>query len=140
MLYLLFNLGADHYALSADRIVQVLPASLPRRLRGAPPVISGAITYRRQNLPVIDLVKLETGYPAATRIGTRIIVTAISIAERPINVGLVLENATQTFRCKPEYFTPFAPSPRGLVQLLDLDSLLPAHLFGDFSLQLGAVS
>lgn len=140
MLYLLFNLGAEQYALAAERIAQVLPASLPRRIRGAPPLILGAVTYQGRNLPVIDLVKLETGYPAAVRMGTRIVVTSINIAGEASNIGLVLENATQTFQSEPESFTPFAQSPRGLVQLLDLDSLLPDHLFGDFSLELGSVS
>lgn len=132
MLYLLFNLGKDVYALPAGRIVQLLPNLPPKAIRGAPPAIAGSLSYRGQFLPIIDLVKLETGTPAVDRMSTRIIVTEVPIAERIMKVGLVLENATQTFECDPGEFKPFASSPRGLVQLLDPNTLLPAHIFAGF--------
>jgi len=136
VLYLVFNLGETGYALATDRIIQVLPCISPRPIRGAPAVVAGAISYQGRYLPVVDLVRLEAGRPAALRMGTRIIVTEPAMGERTNIVGLMVESATQTIRCSPEAFKPFAPSPRGPVQLLDLDNLLPGDLFEGLALEL----
>jgi len=132
MLYLVFNLGDEGYALPADRITEMLPFIAPKTIRGAPAIVAGSIGYRGRYLPIVDLAQLDTGHPAASRIGTRIVVTEVRVGSRMEKVGLVLEKATELLRCEPEAFEPFAPSPRGLVQLLDLDTLLPAHLFDGF--------
>ena len=129
MLYLCFSLGSDEYALPADRVVQVLPNVPAKSVRGAPPPIVGSISYRGQFLPIVDLSMLECGHPSIARIGTRLVVTDVRLAERQERIGLLLENATDTFRSEPVDFKPFAQGPRGLVQLFDIDSFLPATLF-----------
>jgi len=43
-------------------------------------------------------------------------------------VGLIVENATETLRCDPADFTPFTMGPRGLVQRVELETLLPAEV------------
>lgn len=129
MLHLLFNLGEDVYAFPARRVIKVLPNEPDKPNRGAPPAIVGSLNIDEKFVPVVDLVMLETGRPAADRISTRIIVTEVSIDHRRLKAGLVVENATQTFECDPGDFKPFASSPRGLVQLLEPNDLLPAELF-----------
>lgn len=133
MLYLVFNLGDEGYALPAERIIEMLPFIAPKPIRGAPPIIAGSIRYRGRYLPIVDLARLDTGDPAALRMGTRIIVTEVRIGTWMEKIGIILEKATEMLRCEPEAFEPFAPSPRGLVQLFDLDALLPAHSFDGFT-------
>lgn len=128
MLFLVFQLGDEGYALAADRIVEILPLLDLKSIRGAHPEIAGSVSYRGRYLPVVDLAQLELGRPAAARIGTRIIVAELSHEGRTALLGLILESATETLRCAPEAFRPFAEGPRGLVQRLDPDTLLPPRL------------
>ncbi len=128
MLFLLFQLGDTGYALEANRIIQMLPFIVPKPIRGSHPQVAGSIAYRGRYLPVVDVALLETGRPAAQRMGTRIIVTQIQVRQQLEEIGLILESATETLRCEPDAFQPFARGPRGLVQRIDLDTLLSAHL------------
>lgn len=128
MLFLLFQLGDTGYALEANRIVQMLPFIVPKPIRGAHHQVAGSIAYRGRYLPVVDVTLLETGRPAARRMGTRIIVTQIPVGHRLEEIGLILESATETLRCEADAFQPFARGPRGLVQRMDLDMLLPSRL------------
>lgn len=128
MLYLVFDIGDHGYALAASEIIEMLPFIEPRPVRGAPMEVAGSIGYRGRYLPVIDLTAVELGRPAELRIGTRIAVVSVRVAERLETVGLILENATEMLRCDSGAFTPFAKGPRGLVQRLDLRTLVPSHL------------
>jgi chemotaxis-related protein WspB len=128
VLYLLFSLGADEHALPADRIVQVLPNMPRKRIRGAPPAVVGSIDYRGQFVPIVDLCMLESGRPSTARMGTRIIVTDTHIVGDQRRIGLLLENAVQTFRFDFNEFKPYAQGPHGLVQMFDVDNFVPAAL------------
>lgn len=77
---------------------------------------------------MIDLCELELGRPAKRRLSTRIIVARLDDHASSIHVGLIAENVTETLRLEPTDFTPFAAGPRGLVQRIELESLLPAPL------------
>jgi chemotaxis-related protein WspB len=48
--------------------------------------------------------------------------------DEDILIGLIAENATETLRFDAADFAPFAMGPRGLVQRVELESLLPARL------------
>ena len=131
MLFLLLQIGDGSYALAASRIVEVLPLVAIKPVRGAPPEIAGSVRYRGEFLPVVDLEQLELGRPASARMGTRLVVVEVGTGEQgglPARLGIIAASATETLRCEPAAFTPFAPSPRGLVQRLDIDGLLPARL------------
>ena len=130
MLFLLFQIGEEGYALPAERIVEILPLIEVRRTRDAPPEVAGSFLYRGTFVPAIDLDQLELGRPAPVRMGTRIVVVEVPAGCEGgrEQIGLIVAGATETLRCEPDAFTPFAAGPRGLVQRLELDSLLPGGL------------
>jgi len=127
MLFLHFQIGDDGFALAADRIVEVLPLVALEQERHAPEGIAGSFDYRGRFLPVVDLCALELGRPARQRLSTRIIVVRLAEHDDAL-IGLIAENATETLRREPGDFAPFATGPRGLVQRVALDSLVPARL------------
>lgn len=131
MLFLAFQIGDAGYALAADRIVEILPLLEMKKIRGAAREVAGLIRYRGGFVPVVDLTVLETGQVAAVRMGTRIILIDLPVEGRRELVGLVAESATETMRCLPEGFAPFATGPRGLVQRFDLDSLFSPRLIAE---------
>ena len=126
MLFLHFQIGDDGFALAADQIVEILPLVELKKARHAPEGVAGSFDYRGRFVPVVDLCELELRRPARRRLSTRIIVTRLP--EGGGVVGLIAENATQTLRRDPGDFAPFATGPRGLVQRMDFESLLPARL------------
>ncbi|WP_116297299.1 chemotaxis protein CheW [Cupriavidus taiwanensis] len=149
-LFLLFRLGADHYALDAAEVAEVLPLTRLKQIPGAPAWVAGLMQRRGQPVPVIDLPALATGVPAAPRTSTRTVLVHYRRAEsEPARLlGLRLEAATQTLRCpaesfvdagvagaSPRYLGPVRHDARGLVQWVRVGALLPdevhAMLFAD---------
>lgn len=149
-LFLLFRLGADHYALDAAEVAEVLPLTRLKQIPGAPAWVAGLLQRRGQPVPVIDLPALATGVPAALRTSTRtVLVHYRRDPGEPVRLlGLRLEAATQTLRCpaesfvdagmsgaSPRYLGPVRQDARGLVQWVRVGALLPdavhAMLFAD---------
>ena len=127
MLFVHFQLGDDGFALAANRVVEILPLVELEKERRAPRAIAGSFDYRGRFVSVVDLCALELDRPARQRLSTRIIMVRLSEDEGTM-IGLIAENATETLRCDPADFAPFAMSPRGPVQRVDVESLLPADL------------
>ena len=127
MLFLHFQLGDAGFALAADRVVEILPLVALEKERRAPQAIAGSFNYRGRFTPVVDLCALELGRPARQRLSTRIIMVRLPEDEQ-LMMGLIAESTTETLRCDPADFAPFAPGPRGLVQRVDLEQLVPARL------------
>ena len=67
MLFLLFQLGRDRYALEASRVVEVVPLLELKRLPKAPPGVAGIFNYRGRPVPAIDLSEMTLGQPASER-------------------------------------------------------------------------
>jgi chemotaxis-related protein WspB len=144
MLFLLFRMGEDHYALEAGRIGEVLPMVRTKALAGAPRQGVGVMNHRGQPLPVLDLSALVLGRPARHQLSTRIVLVRESAAEAASCwIGLILEQATETLRCDPADFVavgaaggamPFLgrvlAHPRGLIQWIEPERLLPEALAG----------
>jgi chemotaxis-related protein WspB len=139
VLFLLFRLGDDLYALDAGRIGEVLPMVRLKSLPGAPKGIVGLINHRAAPVPVIDLSLLVAGRPASHKLSTRIVLVRDAAPNQaPHWLGLILEQATDTLRRKPEdflstglgtdgapYIGPVLPDERGLIQWIDVGKLLP---------------
>jgi chemotaxis-related protein WspB len=139
MLYLLFQLGADRYALEASRVVEVVPLLDLRRLLQAPKGVAGVFNYRGRPVPAVDLSELALGQPSTDRLSTRIIVVKHpDAAGQDHLVGLVAENATETLRADPlsfvdsgvrlgsaPYLGPILMDAKGPVQLLHEQLLIP---------------
>lgn len=99
MLFLLFQLGKDRYALGASRVVEVAPLLALKRLPQAPKGVAGIFNYRGRPVPAVDLCELATGQPASERLSTRIIIINYQHENGTEHLlGLIAENATEMLR------------------------------------------
>ena len=127
MLFLHFQIGDSGFALASDRIMEILPLFELKKERRAPEAIAGSFEYRGRFVSVVDLCALELGRPARRRLSTRIIMVRLGQGDETA-VGLIAENATEMLRRDPADFVPFTMGPRGLVQRVELETLLPAEV------------
>lgn len=108
MLFLLFQLGNDRYALEARRIVEVLPLVIWKRLPQSPPGVAGVFNYHGTPVPLLDLSELALGSPARSLMSTRVILVeypAEESDEQPTHLlGLIAEQTTATLQRTPEEF------------------------------------
>jgi chemotaxis-related protein WspB len=142
MLFLLFQLGNDHYALDVAQIAEVLPLVDITRIPQAPPGVAGMFDCRGVPVPVVDLSQLMLGRPAQHCLSTRIIVVDYpdeTGARR--RLGLIAERATETMRREradfvdagvtsdgASYLGSVAVGARGLVQWVEVSKLLPGSV------------
>lgn len=142
MLFLVFQLGPDRYALEAKRVAEVLPLVDIKNIPHAPNGIAGVFNYRGTPVPVIDLAQLTLGHPARRCLSTRIVLVhdMNGWGEQRV-LGLMAEHATETVRRDPAdfvssgvangaapYLGPIASDERGLMQWIEMDRLLPASV------------
>jgi len=85
MLFVLFQLGNDRYALEASQVVEVIPLVALKKLPQSPKGIAGFFVYRGQPVPAVDLGELLLGKPARERLSTRIIVVNNADSPREIS-------------------------------------------------------
>jgi chemotaxis-related protein WspB len=139
MLFLIFQLGAERYALAARQVVEVLPLLQFRPLPQAVPGIAGIFSYHGTLVPLIDLVALVLGQPASRRMSTRIITVGVQFAgeEETHLLGLMAEKTTETLRREESdfveagvaveatpYLGPVTSDERGLIQRVEVEQLL----------------
>jgi chemotaxis-related protein WspB len=139
MLFLIFELGKDRYALDARQIAEVLPLVGVKQIPRAPQAMTGLFNYRGAPVPVIDLSQLTLGRPSARRLSTRLVLVHYpDETGRTHLLGLVAERATQTARHEASdfvpsgvtnagapYLGPVITDARGLLQWIDVRTLLP---------------
>jgi chemotaxis-related protein WspB len=157
MLFLLFELDGERYALDAREIAHVLPLAPVRPHPGTPPWIAGLIEHEGAPVPVVDLAMLALGRPARALMSTRLVLvydraessTAASSAafnaspSCPVqrHIALLIECATRTQAFAATAFTeggiatpearwlgPVARDERGFVQWVKVDQLLDARV------------
>ncbi len=138
MLFLVFQIGRDRYALDAGKVVQVLPLLSLKRLPHAPKGVAGVFVFRGNPVPAVDLSELTTGEPAAQRLSTRMIVVNYPGADGASHLlGLIAENATEVLRKERRdfvnsginlkdapYLGPVVTDARGAVQWFHEQHLL----------------
>ncbi len=109
VLFLLFRIGSERYALRATEVAEVLPRVALKPIARAPQWVAGVFAYRGAVVPVIDLSALTFGQPAEARTSTRLVLVNYrpDDAESAQWLGLILEQATDTLRCHPEDFQPY---------------------------------
>jgi chemotaxis-related protein WspB len=106
MLFILFEIGRDRYALSARSIIEVLPLMNLKRVPCAPVGVAGVFNYRGTPVPVVDLNEMMLGEPAARRLSTRIILVIYPLdALHPRALGLIAEHATNMIQRSLQDFT-----------------------------------
>lgn len=105
MLFVLFQLGQDRYAIEAQHVVEVVPFVALKRLRQVPFGVAGVFNYRGRPVPALDLAELTLGQPASERLSTRIIVIRCQGSDRAGHfLGLIAEHATGLLRRDPGDF------------------------------------
>lgn len=144
MLFLVFELDRDRYALDAADIVEVQTLTATKAIPGAPAWVAGVIERHGEPVPVIDLAQLALGRPSQYWRSTRLVfVHYRDTRDRddadtpPRLLGLIVERATQTRRIEREHFAdsgiatpharwlgPVASDESGLIQWIDVQQML----------------
>ncbi|MDN7672417.1 chemotaxis protein CheW [Burkholderia oklahomensis] len=113
MLFLLFHLDGERYALEAAEIAEVLPLAATKTIPGAPAWAAGILMHRGEPVPVIDVPWLALGRPAQHLRSTRLVLVRYRLpaAAEPAFaqprvrlLGLIVERATQTTRIPRDAF------------------------------------
>ena len=142
MLFLLFQLGDDRYALDASRVVEVLPLLNLKKIPQAPRGVAGIFVYHGQPVPAVDLSELTSGRPASEKLSTRIIlVNHADDGGKNHLLGLIAEHATEMIRRNKNDFNdpgmklrraphlgPVMTDEKGVVQLIHEQKLLSANV------------
>lgn len=149
MLFLLFELDGERYALDAREIAHVLPLAPVRPFPGTPAYIAGVIDHEGAPVPVVDLPMLALGRPARTLMSTRLVLVYLrdegsesvhADTAPPRRLALLLEGATRTQPMAAERFAeggiatpdarwlgPIARDEHGYVQWVKVQHLLDAR-------------
>jgi chemotaxis-related protein WspB len=142
MLFILFQIGRDRYALSAGSIIEVLPLMNLKRIPRAPIGVAGVLNYRGTPVPVIDLNEMMLAQPAARRLSTRIILVKYPLeTEHPRPLGLIAEQATNMIQRSAQdfmetgvesddthYLGRVTNDAGGLIQWIEVERLLTAEV------------
>ncbi|WP_028102923.1 chemotaxis protein CheW [Pseudoduganella violaceinigra] len=137
---LVFHIGADRYGLPLRQVRRVLPLLELKGIPLAPDSVAGLMNLHGDPVPVIDLARLSGGAPARQHFDTRIVVADYTGPDgrlRPL--GLMAERvqgvqdvAQQDLAPSGVQAAPFlgqvAGDAHGMLQLVDVDALLPADL------------
>jgi chemotaxis-related protein WspB len=106
MLFLLFQLGNERYALEAGRVVEVVPLLALKQLPQAPKGVAGIFNYRGRPVPAVDLGELTLDQPAREHFSTRIIIVHYPDGRGTDHLlGLIAEHATEMLRREPHDFS-----------------------------------
>jgi len=139
MLFLVFELGNDRYALDVLQIAAVLPLVGIKQVPRAPQAMNGLFNYRGAPVPVLDLSQLTLGRPSKRRLSTRLMLVHYpDDAGETHLLGLIAERVTETARHEASafvpsgitnsgapYLGPVVTDARGLLQWIDVRTLLP---------------
>ena len=139
MLLLVFQLGADRFAIDTATVAEVLPLVTITPLPKAPAGIAGLVNYHGRPVPIVDLSQLTLGRPAETRLNTRIVLVNYPDRAGTMHLlGVIAEKTSETVRREPADFVasgvanpqmphlgPVASDSRGLMQWIDVSTLLP---------------
>lgn len=144
MLFVLFQLGKERYALDASHVVEVVPLLALKRFPQAPRGVAGVFIYRGRPVPALDLCELTLDRPAVEHLSTRIII--INHSETPGQdqlIGLIAERATETIRREEKDFVdsgvklaavpflgPVLKDEKGMIQLICARKLLAEGVSG----------
>jgi chemotaxis-related protein WspB len=130
MLFLLFQVGKDRFALEASHVVEVVPLLGLKKIAHAPKGVAGMFNYRGRPVPAVDLCELARHEPAREQLSTRIIIVHHPDSRGNSHLlGLIAEQATGMVRKESSDFTD--PS----VRLGTAAHLGPVILDGDGVIQ-----
>jgi chemotaxis-related protein WspB len=139
VLFLLFQVGENRYALDAGQIAAVLPLIGVTPLPGMPAELAGICNHRGSPVPVFDLSQVLLGRPAQRRLHTRIVLVDYPDTDGSTRlVGMIAEKATATLERDVADFTSpgvsgehvgtVASAEHGMTQRVQVQQLLSAPL------------
>lgn len=142
MLFLLFHIGSDRYALPATQVAVVLPLARCKKVPCAPDWVEGIFSYGGQPVPVLDISKLALGNAAAALLSTRLVLVHYTPHGQETQLlGLIMEKATETLQCDPALFVdaglahdnapylgPVIQHLSGMIQRIEVQDLLDASV------------
>lgn len=142
MLYLLFQIGDDRYALDSSQIDMVLPLVRCKKIPGAPAWVEGLFSHDDTPVPVIDISMLATGTPGVHRLSTRVVLVRFQPkGQMERLLGLQVEHATTTLHCDAadfidsgvdhnaaRYLGPVKRHENRLIQRIEVADLLDASV------------
>jgi chemotaxis-related protein WspB len=140
MKLLVFHIGDDRYGLRLAVVRRVLPLMELKGLPLAPPSVAGLMNLHGDSVPVIDLSGISGLPPARAHFDTRIVLVDYAAPDGAVYaLGLLAERVTGMQDIDPAALTapgvraaPFlggvAGDAQGMVQLVELDQLLPESL------------
>lgn len=138
MLFLVFHIGDQRFALKAKVIEEITPLVELGKIPKVVPYIAGIFHYRGAMIPVIDLCQLLENRSSMAKVSTRIVVIRFSDKNGNSHLlGLIAERVNDTFSTNLENFMghdiEIAEAPalgrimyddKGMIQLIDTDELL----------------
>jgi len=140
MLFLLFQIANDLYALDTREIVEVLPLVNVKEIPQAPRSVCGLFDYHGATVPLIDLSELAHGTPSRRMMTTRIVLLRYPDSSGASELlGLIVEKARATIRRSEEDFTEsnvegawflggVTREGGSLIQRISVEKLLPGQL------------
>lgn len=140
MKVLVFHIGPDRYGLPLATIVRVLPLMQLKQLPLTPDYVAGLMDLHGAHVPVIDLSRLAGLAPAAPQFDTRIVVVNYQLDDGSTRaLGLMASHVRgieqiddAALGASGVLTAPFlgqvASQPDGMLQLVELQQLLPAEV------------
>jgi chemotaxis-related protein WspB len=138
MLFLIFQLGVDRYAIEAAQVAEILPLVNTKSVPRAPLGVVGVFDYHGSPVPLIDLSEVVQGTSSRKWMSTRIIlVNHRSKSGETHLIGFLAEHATETMRRSEEdfvdsgvavadapYLGPVLTDAGGIIQRIAVQELL----------------
>jgi chemotaxis-related protein WspB len=140
MKVLVFHIGPDRYGLPLRQVRRVLPLLELKGIPLAPDSVAGLMNLHGEPVPVIDLARISGHAPARRHFDTRIVLADYTDPAGAVHaLGLMAERvlgvqdvAQQDLAPSGVQGAPFlgqvAGDAQGMVQLVEVDALLPDEL------------
>lgn len=142
MLFLVFEIAGQRYAIDTGQVVEVLPLVEWRGMPGVVPAVRGVFSFHGTLVPLLDMTMLAFGKPAELHRDTR-----IALVQYPTQssgsrmLGILLEKATGLLRRNDDEFEAapiqsgalyagrVATDEEGIVQRIELRELVPDEVW-----------
>ncbi|SFG77151.1 chemotaxis-related protein WspB [Duganella sp. CF458] len=140
MKVLVFHIGADRYGLPLRQVRRVLPLLELKGIPLAPDSVAGLLNLHGDPMPVIDLSRISGGAPSRQHFDTRIVVADYAAPDGTTHaLGLMAERVQGVQEVSAQDLAPsgvqaapflgqVAGDAKGMVQLVEVNDLLPAEL------------
>ena len=150
MLFLLFQLGNDRYAIDAGQVAEILPSLHFKRIPHSPLGVAGVFNYHGTPVPLIDLTYLALGRPSQAKMSTRIILINHSDESGSKHLlGVIAEHVMENMQraesdfgdsgvatAEAPYLGSVTTDRNGIIQRIEVRNLLPASLWAQLFCEL----